>query len=763
MNSEEIINTIKLLYDYETLEEKMLNNKNNDTMHKDTKYYILNPQWLKNLKESINYESNKALLKKNITGNQEINLNINNIKKDFYKNLNESCLTPILNISLNTNYYPNISIVRNDCFKNLKKYKNYQFISKKVIFGNNNIIIQIEYNIYEFYEKKNNIFIPNCLVIFNNEEKSDNNTYYNKLFHYKSLSDFFFLEKISVNNNIKEKDIHTLTKESVIIGKMLLINKNFKYSNNKNTNLPSYDNYIYSEYEKYKRKSEDFDQTNKYLQVMLDNTIDQNNKEIKQKNEKIEKLSKDISKLSQQLKNIENQNQALKVKDNQNQSKIKELSDLNKQAEIEIKQLKEKNIQLENDIKILQNKIIGLQNKVKFDLLSEFQKAPQIGLVNIGSTCYMNATLQCFSQTISLTEYFLDPKNKDIIIKGKFNNDRQNLRLANTYYEVVTNLWKKEELNGIKYFEPRKFKTVLGNLNNLFEKMEASDAKDMIVFFLEQIHKEINLVNPPKIINTNSNLNQYNREIMLSHFIDEFKSNNKSIISDNFFIVVETTQKCQNCQNNNIPNFICYNYNIQNCFIFPLEEVRKFRNERLLKAIQFNQMMISMGQITPFMGTNLNVNTNDNVVTLDDCFEYNQKDELMYGENRIFCNLCKQNSESIYGNKILTLPNILIMILNRGKANIYNVNLNFTQEINISNYVLNANEPYIYSIYGVITHLGQSGESGHFVASCKSQVDNKWYRYNDSMVSIINDFNSEILNFGSPYILFYERKKNNFK
>ena len=71
----------------------------------------------------------------------------------------------------------------------------------------------------------------------------------------------------------------------------------------------------------------------------------------------------------------------------------------------------------------------------------------------------MNATLQCFSQTISLTEYFLDPKNKDIIIKGKFNNDRQNLRLANNYYEVVTNLCKKEELNGIIYL--KKWKQVM--------------------------------------------------------------------------------------------------------------------------------------------------------------------------------------------------------------------------------------------------------------------------------------------------------------
>ena len=309
--------------------------------------------------------------------------------------------------------------------------------------------------------------------------------------------------------------------------------------------------------------------------------------------------------------------------------------------------------------------------------------------------------------------------------------------------------------------------------------MEASEAKDMIVFFLEQIHKEINRVNPPKISQQNPNLNQYDRNNMLNHFINEFRNTSQSIISDNFFIISETTQKCQNCRNNNIPNYICYNYNITNCFIFPLEEVRKFRDQLLINN-QMNQMMQNMGMMANFnmmgmnpmiqnMGMNMlmqnmnmmNMNQiNTNTVTLDDCFMYNQKDELMTGENRIYCNLCRQNADSLYGNKILTLPNILIMILNRGKGNIYKINLDFPLEIDLTKYVLNATEKYFFSIYGVIPHIGESGESGHFIASCKSPLEqNKWYKYNDSIVSTITNFNKEVVNFGTPYILFYERKE----
>ena len=69
--------------------------------------------------------------------------------------------------------------------------------------------------------------------------------------------------------------------------------------------------------------------------------------------------------------------------------------------------------------------------------------------------------------------------------------------------------------------------------------MEASDAKDMIVFFLEQIHKEINLIKPPEINDQSQNPDQYNRDVMLNHFINEFTKSSKSIVSDLFFTIAE--------------------------------------------------------------------------------------------------------------------------------------------------------------------------------------------------------------------------------
>ena len=102
------------------------------------------------------------------------------------------------------------------------------------------------------------------------------------------------------------------------------------------------------------------------------------------------------------------------------------------------------------------------------------------------------------------------------------------------------------------------------------------------------------------------------------------------------------------------------------------------------------------------------------------------------------------------------------MILNRGKGNIYNVKLDFNETLDISQFVLQKDVlQMIYNLYGVITHIGKSGPNAHFVASCKSPIDNKWYRYNDAIVNPIIDVQKDIIEFGTPYILFYQKNTNN--
>ena len=78
---------------------------------------------------------------------------------------------------------------------------------------------------------------------------------------------------------------------------------------------------------------------------------------------------------------------------------------------------------------------------------------------------------------------------------------------------------------------------------------------------------------------------------------------------------------------------------------------------------------------------------NNNEVTLEDCFYFNEIPDLFTGENKMYCDICNQLCDSLYTSKIYSCPNVLILILNRGKYNIYKVKLNFEEIIDITKFV----------------------------------------------------------------------------
>jgi len=432
-----------------------------------------------------------------------------------------------------------------------------------------------------------------------------------------------------------------------------------------------------------------------------------------------------------------------KNKENEINNKISFLEDKENLMEKENKEIEIKKRQLEMlEKEIKENKIIN-KNSKKIDNLKNplviYKNPPLIGLNNIGATCFMNSTLQCLSQTKELTAYFLKENNKNKIINNNIAIANKNaLQLSPIYLELIKKLWDK---NGEQSFSPYNFMNIVEKMNPLFKQGQAGDSKDFIIFILEQLHKELK-----KSVNNNDSnnklvLNQYDKRNAFNYFFNDFK-NECSIISDIFFGFTETTNECLYCKNyynsKGCNNPICYNYGIFNCLIFPLEEVKNMKNN----AIQNN-----------------NIQINNNRVSIYECFYYNQKSESFSGDNKNYCNICKQLWDSIYTSKIFSSPNNLILILNRGKGNIFDVKLDFYETINITQFVLQKDKPQImYNLYGVITHIGQSGPNAHFIASCKNPIDNKWYRFNDAFVNPINNLQKEVIEFGTPYILFYKKE-----
>ena len=361
-------------------------------------------------------------------------------------------------------------------------------------------------------------------------------------------------------------------------------------------------------------------------------------------------------------------------------------------------------------------------------IAANINEEPMIGLGNIGATCYMNATLQCLSHTIKLSNYFLN---------GKYENFIKSKKLSKGFLEVIKKLWIKSYNGNKSYYEPYNFKKLISDMNPLFKGIQANDSKDLINFILQELHIELNKAKSKQNFDF-SNIDQTNENQIFINFLKEFENTQQSIISDIFYFIVETKTECLNCKQKyqmmgfNNPIYL-YNFQLMYFLIFPLEEVRKYKCD--LYQSKFYD------------------------VNLEDCFIYNQKIDILQGDNEMWCKNCGQTAPCQYITIIYSSPVYLILILNRGKGNIYNIKLNFTEILDIGNYVTKKeNNNLIYHLYAIVTHIGPSSMGGHFIAFCKSPIDNKWYKYNDAIVEYVGDFFNNIHNFGVPYILFYEKQ-----
>jgi len=126
-------------------------------------------------------------------------------------------------------------------------------------------------------------------------------------------------------------------------------------------------------------------------------------------------------------------------------------------------------------------------------------------------------------------------------------------------------------------------------------------------------------------------------------------------------------------------------------------------------------------------------------VKLEDCFEHFQEKEILSGTNQIYCNQCSQMSNASNGNQLFTLPEVMTIILNRGKGIEFDVNFVYPLRLNVDRFVLDKEcKNNDYELIAVLSHIGPSGMAGHFIAICKSP-NNRWYIYNDALVNECED------------------------
>ena len=226
-----------------------------------------------------------------------------------------------------------------------------------------------------------------------------------------------------------------------------------------------------------------------------------------------------------------------------------------------------------------------------------------------------------------------------------------------------------------------------------------------------------------------------NESLMIQNFKNDFHAKNKSIISDTFYGITRSTMKCNGC---GITKYSFQSFNLQ---IFQLKKLKEDK-------------IASLGQ------------ENYDTLTLNEAFVFQQKEELLNGENMIYCNNCKRLQNGAHQQSIYEFPYVLIIVLNRGRNNQdfneefdFPENLDFTRDNIIGN--SNSHNKKFY-LCGIIKHLGESGSAGHFIAYSRNNMNDKFMCYNDSHFYEVSakDAMSATISYNdnekkTPYVLFY--------
>lgn len=340
------------------------------------------------------------------------------------------------------------------------------------------------------------------------------------------------------------------------------------------------------------------------------------------------------------------------------------------------------------------NNIDKLVNIVKpVDIKSKMNKYCNNVIYENNTNDLLNLILICLSNIQPLVFFCLENQN-EILNKIK---EKQNF--FSLLIEFFNNVWlNKNNYNPIK----------IHNLLKLNKRIyDSENPGDIINFILTKLNDELNV---NKKIN-NNNINRYIEEEVFYNFKETIK-NNKTKISELFFVNYEIRKTCSQCE---VPTYYYEQKPIINLYI----------------QNQLKSSIVLTGELKDIsLKKNFKFLLNDYIDVEKDC-------EICQGKIK-----CKINNDiKNYDN------DILIINLNRDKDPTHKRNISFPPVLE--------NGKFNYGLISVLNRNVPLNDK-EYNLYCKNFVDNKWYVYNRNNVNIENNEN-EIYNGQKALLLIYKK------
>ena len=678
----------------------------------NTKYKKLNPS-NNNAVEEIPKTDKK----------DENSLNFSVFDQNNFETINKGndISQPIIDNSKNQNSN-NVMVTDDNQFNNNNQFNNFQQLNKiensNDNQNSNNVMVTDDNqfnnnNQFNNFQQLNKIENSNDNQNSNNVMVTDDNQFNNN----NQFNNFQQLNKIENSHNNQYKDISKLPNSN-----MHNINNNQQennvFQNNNQINIFSGNNIIHNN-----PSNDNFENNN------INQGITNNNQNISSKNKTKQNISNNNN-----IPNFSNNNNNQEIINNDNNQNIfnnmnqnipnnnnfiMNINNINQNAQKNNnffhnnqKNNAIQNIPGDNNQKNIQGNL-NINNKKNNNLpapavpantkysFSRYTKAPLTGLINMGDTSYLNATLQIIGNLRNFASYFVNPINVMYI-----QNNYQTIPLSFVFQRLFYHLYPYPEKHDREKYKPEYVKNVIARKNKIYATNKRRNPNELISFILNNLHFELN---KNKGNNQQFNIQINNKDNVIMYGCQNYVNKNNSEIFNllNWFEIKE--KRCSQCNNST--------FHLNTFNIFELD---------ILGAYSYRK----------------------NPITINDCL-------YLYSflrQQTLFCITCRKYTKILNKSQIYSSPNTFIFSLDRKNLdqNYLNIPFNLTEKLNLNNYIESKISPTNYQLIGVLSFYVNENK---YISFCLSPVDKKWYVYNDEKVEPTN-INSiiQLHNFGKKFI-----------
>ncbi|KAG8178699.1 hypothetical protein JTE90_011625 [Oedothorax gibbosus] len=209
-------------------------------------------------------------------------------------------------------------------------------------------------------------------------------------------------------------------------------------------------------------------------------------------------------------------------------------------------------------------------------------KCPAVcGISNHGNTCFMNAVVQCLSNTDTFAEYFVaDHFRIDLARRNKRHSKRYGTKgeVTEQLGLLLKSLWSCQYYAQVS----NKFKTTVAKFGAQYEGNDQHDAQEFLLWLLDKVHEDLNVASKEKYKKTKGTNGRTDEDIAAEMLANHLRCNS-SFIHDLLQGQMKSSLCCLGCgrHSNTFDPYLCVSLPIPQTHNVPLYLHLVYLNEKI--------------------------------------------------------------------------------------------------------------------------------------------------------------------------------------